>query len=94
MRNVSDKSCRENQNTHFVLGNFFNSKIVPFIKWKNFAQQGRPQMTTWRMRIACWITKVTNIQSEYVILIAFPLQQWLNQRALLLRYTCIVCLVQ
>jgi hypothetical protein len=30
MRNVSDKSCRENQNTHFVLGNFF-SKILPLM---------------------------------------------------------------
>jgi hypothetical protein len=27
----SDKDCRENQNTHFVLNNFFFSKIVPFI---------------------------------------------------------------
>jgi hypothetical protein len=31
MRNVSDKSCRENQNTHFVFGNFF-PKIVPFMR--------------------------------------------------------------
>jgi hypothetical protein len=31
--------------------------------------------------------------SEYVILIAFPLQQWLNQRASMLRYTYIACLV-
>ena len=31
MRNVSDKSCRENQNTHFVFSNFF-SKIVPFMR--------------------------------------------------------------
>ena len=23
MRNVSDKSCRENQNTHFIFNNFF-----------------------------------------------------------------------
>jgi len=23
MRNISDKSCRENQNTRFVFGNFF-----------------------------------------------------------------------
>jgi len=35
------------------------------------------------MRIACWITRATNTQLEYVILIAFPLQQWL-------RYTYIV----
>ena len=31
MRNVSNKSCRENQNTHFVFSNFF-LKIVPFVK--------------------------------------------------------------
>jgi len=34
----------------------------------------------------------TNIHSEYVILIAFPLQQWLHKRASLLRYTYIGCL--
>jgi len=31
MRNVQDKSCRENQNTHFISNNFF-SKIVPFMR--------------------------------------------------------------
>jgi len=30
-RNVSDRSCRETQNTHFVFRNFF-SKIVPFMR--------------------------------------------------------------
>ena len=30
MRNVSDKICRENQNTHFVFHNVFVSTIVPF----------------------------------------------------------------
>jgi hypothetical protein len=34
-----------------------------------------------RMRFACWITKATDTQSEYVILIAFPRQQWLRERA-------------
>ena len=33
----------------------------------------RPQMTIWRMRIACWIPKATNTHSECVILIAFPI---------------------
>ena len=37
------------------------------------------------------IPKATNTLSEYVILIAFPLQQWLHERAELLRYTCIAC---
>jgi hypothetical protein len=31
MRNVLDKSCRENKNTHFMFTNFF-TKIVPFIR--------------------------------------------------------------
>jgi hypothetical protein len=31
--------------------------------------------------------------SEYVILIAFPLQQWLQERASLLGYTYTACLV-
>ena len=45
------------------------------------------------MCIACWIHKATNIRSEYVIRIAFPLQQWLEECASTLRYTYIVCLV-
>ena len=53
----------------------------------------RPQMTTWLMHIACWVSKPTNTHSQYVILIAFPLQHWLHKRASLLRYTYIACLV-
>ena len=36
------------------------------------------------MRFARWITKATNIRSEYVILIAFPRQKWLRERATIL----------
>jgi hypothetical protein len=36
----------------------------------------------------------TNTHLEYVILIAFPLQQWLHERASLLRYTYIACIVE
>ena len=39
------------------------------------------------MRIACWIPKATSTHSEYVIRIAFPLQQWLQERASVLCYT-------
>jgi len=45
------------------------------------------------MHIACWILKAVNTHSEYVILIAFPLQQWLHERTSLLHYTYIACLV-
>jgi hypothetical protein len=61
--------------------------------WKNTVKLDRPQMTIWRMRNACWISKVTNTHSEDVILVAFLLQQKLHERASMLRYTYIVCLV-
>jgi len=45
------------------------------------------------MRITCWITKATDTHSEYIILIALPLQQWLRERASMLLYTYSACLV-
>jgi hypothetical protein len=38
-------------------------------------------------RFAFSMTKATNTHSEYVIFIAFPQQQWLRERAFILRYT-------
>jgi hypothetical protein len=35
--------------------------------------------TKWSMRFACWKIKVTDTHSEYVILISFPPQQWLQE---------------
>jgi hypothetical protein len=32
VRNVTDKSCRENQNKHFRFLSFFYHKIVPFMR--------------------------------------------------------------
>jgi len=61
--------------------------------WKNMLQPYRSQMIIWRMRFASCIPKATNTHSEYVILIAFPLQQWLNESASMLRYTYIACLI-
>jgi len=45
------------------------------ITWKNSVEWGRPQMTICHMRIVCWIPKATNTHTEYIILIAFPLQK-------------------
>jgi len=95
MRNVSDKSCRENQNTRCVFSNFFppENRAVYEIMWKNVVEQGRPQMTVRPMRNACWIPKATNTHSFCVILIPFPQQHWLHKRVSVLRYTYTVCLV-
>ena len=48
-------------------------------------------MTIWRIRISCWATKATNTLPQFVIIIAFPLQQWLHKRTSMLRYTYITC---
>jgi len=56
--------------------------------WKYIVERERPQMTIWRMRIACWLPKVTNTHTGCVVLFAFLLQQWFRERASMLRYTC------
>ena len=38
-------------------------------------------------RFACWITTATDTHSEYVIFTAFQQQQWLHERASMLRYS-------
>ena len=62
---------------------------------KNYDRAGRAtdDSTQRRMRISCWISKATDTHSEYVIFIAFPLQQWLHESASMVRDTFIVCLV-
>jgi hypothetical protein len=61
IRNISKKSCREYQNTHFMFNNpFFENFAVYEITWKNTVEPGRPQMTTWPLHIACWVPKTTN----------------------------------
>jgi len=45
------------------------------------ARQATDDNITQRMRFVCWITKVTNTHSEYVILAVFSRQQWLSERA-------------
>jgi len=61
--------------------------------WKNIVQPGRNTYDNiWRVRIACSIPKATNTHSGCVILIAFPLQQWLQERTSILSYTYIALL--
>jgi len=44
MRNLSDKSCRENQNTHFVFGNFFFRKSCRL--WDDVEKHCRARQAT------------------------------------------------
>jgi len=94
MRNVSNEICRGNQNEHFVFSNFFfENRAVYEIMWKNI-ERDRPQMTTWRMRIAYWIPKATNTHTHNMWCLLFShCNNGCDERASLLRYTYIFCLV-
>jgi len=84
---------RGNENTHFVFSNpFSENRTVYEMTWKNIVERGRPQMTIWRMRIACWIPKVTHAHCEYVILIAATSTMVTRTHPVLL-YTCCPCIV-
>ena len=81
------KKASEKIKTHILCSVNFSPDnfAVCEIMWKNVVQPDRPQMTIWRMRIVCWIPKATDTCSQYVILSAFPLQQWLRKRVPVLR---------
>jgi hypothetical protein len=64
-----------------MYNDFLTGNRAVYEMWKNMVQPDRPQMTIRRMSFACWVTKTTNTHSEYIILIAFSLQQWLNESA-------------
>jgi hypothetical protein len=59
--NVSDKSCRENQNTHFTSNHFVFFYNLAFYenKWEK-RRTGPSTDDKRRMRISCWIPKPTN----------------------------------
>jgi len=59
----------------------------------NTVEPERPQMTIWRMHLACWRTKATDAHSDYVVFIALPQQQWLHEHVPVLRYAYKSCLV-
>ena len=94
MRNIPDKSCRKNM--HAVFSYFLSRNSRG--SWCNVVKYGTARQAEEgniirRMRFGCWITKATNTRSEYVVLIAFLLQQWLHECAPFLRYTYFAHLV-
>ena len=83
IKNISDKICRENQNTRFVFSNLLKCCVFDVEKYG-----GARQVTgsiIWRKRFACWINKAADTHSYYQILTAFPRQKWLRERSSILR---------
>jgi len=70
MKNGSDKI-----KTHFMFKKFFPENLAVYaMMWKNIVEPGRPQMTVWRMRIACCIPKATGTHSDFVMIDVLSLQ--------------------
>jgi hypothetical protein len=73
--------------THNTCSITFSQKIVLFIgKVQNYctACQVTDDDVVRRMCNACWITKATDTNSNYVKFLAFTRQRWLRERALML----------
>jgi hypothetical protein len=94
--NVSDKAVEKFKTRVLVSIMFFPKK--PCLLWDNAEKYGTAGQATddniiRRMRFACRITKATDTHSEYLIRIAFPRQQWLRERASILRLYahCLSC---
>ena len=76
--------------------NFFpENRAVYEIIWKKYgkARQATDENIIRRMPVQSWIKKAKNTQIKYMIVIAFPWQQWLCDRASVLRFMYIACVV-
>ena len=52
--------------THILrsVTHFFENRALYEIMWKNVVELERPQITIWRMRIACWVTNAQYLVSS------------------------------
>jgi hypothetical protein len=62
---------------------FFGNRAVYVEEWCR-AGQVKDGYITRRMHFACWITKAPDTHSEFIILLAFPQQQWFREGSLAL----------
>jgi len=91
MRNVRDKSCKENPITHFM---FSDIRAVYEIMWKNMVEPDRPQIKIWRMRFSCWVGKIHRHTLIIFNTYCFSVATVVTRASFnILRYTYIVCLV-
>ena len=59
------------------------TQLWDIVKKYGRARQVKHDCILRRMRFACWIKRATGTPSEYVIRIAFLMQQWLHERVTL-----------
>jgi hypothetical protein len=84
------KTVEKSKHNSFQLTFLFFLNCTVYKIRKNFVE---PDRSIQRMHFACWLTKAIYTHSEYVTGVAFPRQQWKSERASMLRYMQIACLV-
>ena len=94
MKNVSDRSCRENQTHIFCSITYYTENCAIYeIMWKNTVDPNRHWRTIGCMIFACQIHKATDTHSEYVILNAVPVKQCLHEYTSVSHYVYVAHLV-
>jgi len=93
MKNISKNSYRENRNKFYVQLYFFKFRAVYEIMWENIVERGRQQdriqYGTCALHAVSLMIHTLKICNTH----AFPLQQYLHERASMLRYMYIACLL-
>jgi len=86
----------EKLETHFMLNNFFFffKCAIYETMWKNIVQQETHRWKYGTCTYHAGYLRLQNAHTRCIILIAFPLQQWLHERTSMLRDTYIACLVK
>ena len=71
---------------------FSENRALYEITWKIIVQPDRPERTTWRIRIACWIPKAKNTHSTICNTHCFSTATVVAEHPSILRYTYIAYL--
>jgi len=87
-------SCRQNQ-TFYIQLPFSDNRVIYELMWGKNGTARQATDGSWmrRMRSACCMAMTTDTNLEYVIFIALPPRQWLNEFTLVFRYKYIACLL-
>ena len=98
MKTVSNKTCTENQNTHFMPTDFFRKSCrLRDVEKCGEARGATNDVTIRRIRVACWISKATrthahahaHAHTQICNIYCFSTATMIRERVSELRYTYI-----
>jgi hypothetical protein len=83
MKNISNKSCRRNKNTHFMFSNLFQRIVLFMRQCGQIFRQAAVNMAHVRKHTPAPVHAHTHTHTAY------SRQEWFLERTSILRYTCI-----